>query len=237
MVNRYKKCRFQHKLKNIKDYIKDPPESGYRSYHLIYRYHDRKHPKHKGLQIEIQLRSRLQHAWATSVEIVDTFTKQALKSSQGKKEWLRFFALIGSMFARIENTSPIPKTPTNLDELMAELHMLIKQLDVHNIFRGYAAALEVDKMPGVSKSDYFLLKLDPTISRTTVWGYKRTRLKDATQHYMKLEDEIRDTPGTQVVLVSGMALKTLRKAYPNYFMDATLFMNVVNKELGIQSAS
>src|SRR5207245_5974811 len=34
VVNRYKKCRFQHKLKNIKDYIKDPPESGYRSYHL-----------------------------------------------------------------------------------------------------------------------------------------------------------------------------------------------------------
>lgn len=233
IVERYKHCRFKHKLKNFKDYIKNPPKSGYRSFHLIYYYHDRKHPKHKRLQIEIQLRSRLQHAWATSVEIVDAFTKQALKSSHGRQEWLRFFALIGSLFARAEKTSPVPDAPIDRNQLMTELHALVKLLDVNKIFLGYANALDVDKMPGISKSDYFLLKLDPSLRTTTVWGFNKAQLDIATERYMKLEGEIRKVPGAQVVLVSGMALKTLRRAYPNYFMDATVFLNVMNKALGV----
>jgi putative GTP pyrophosphokinase len=68
------------------DYIAAPKETGYRSVHLIFKYRSQssKHRAWNGLRVEIQLRSRLQHAWATAVETVDTFTRQTLRRAE---EW------------------------------------------------------------------------------------------------------------------------------------------------------
>ena len=54
----------RHEFLNSKDYILSPKIDGYRSVHLIYRYRSRskKHGVYSGLKIEIQLRSKLQHA-------------------------------------------------------------------------------------------------------------------------------------------------------------------------------
>ena len=61
-----------------KDYIAEPPPSGYRGIHLICRYAS-DDPCLDGMFIEIQLRSRYQHIIATAVETVGYFTKQAFK--------------------------------------------------------------------------------------------------------------------------------------------------------------
>src|SRR5690348_9890038 len=81
LVKHYKASDMKHKLLNEDDYITAPRKSGYRSYHLIYRYFSDKKSSHNGLRIEVQIRSQLQHAWATAVETVGTFIRQALKSS------------------------------------------------------------------------------------------------------------------------------------------------------------
>jgi len=60
----------------------------------------------------MQIRSQLQHAWATAVETVGTFLQQALKSSQGDEGWQRFFALMGNAMAMRERRPPVPNTPT-----------------------------------------------------------------------------------------------------------------------------
>jgi ppGpp synthetase/RelA/SpoT-type nucleotidyltranferase len=76
-----------------KDYIKEPKPDGYRSYHLICRYQGiHQDGAYKGLRIEIQIRSAMQHAWATAVETIDAFTGQALKTNiSGDVTWKRFF--------------------------------------------------------------------------------------------------------------------------------------------------
>jgi len=99
VVGAHKRSRMKHTLARETDYIRKPQDSGYRGVHLIYRYHSDKTTAHNGLKIEVQLRSRLQHAWATAVETVGTFTQQALKSRQGEEAWLRFFALMSSAIA------------------------------------------------------------------------------------------------------------------------------------------
>jgi ppGpp synthetase/RelA/SpoT-type nucleotidyltranferase len=86
----YKKCRTNHKLLRFDDYLTKPRESGYRGIHLIYAYRSATKKQYNDLKIEIQLRSRQQHAWATAVETVDTFTGQALKGGRGTREWRRF---------------------------------------------------------------------------------------------------------------------------------------------------
>ena len=83
LVKHYMESDIKHKLLNKDDYIRQPKSSGYRSIHLIYKYFSDKKATHNGLRIELQVRSQLQHAWATAVETVGTFIQQALKSSQG----------------------------------------------------------------------------------------------------------------------------------------------------------
>lgn len=38
IVSLYKETQFQHEVKSIKDYITTPKDSGYRSYHIVYKY-------------------------------------------------------------------------------------------------------------------------------------------------------------------------------------------------------
>src|SRR5664279_5137636 len=72
LVNDYKSSDIKHKLHQEDDYIKNPKLSGYRGVHLVYRYNGRK-SEYNGLKIEIQIRSDIQHAWATAVETVGMF--------------------------------------------------------------------------------------------------------------------------------------------------------------------
>jgi hypothetical protein len=95
------KSEMKHEFQKCNDYIKQPRDTGYRGIHLIFRFFSDKAAGEpwNGLKIEMQLRSQYQHAWATAVETAGTFTGQALKSSAGPDEWLRFFTLMGSVIA------------------------------------------------------------------------------------------------------------------------------------------
>src|SRR5271166_4137199 len=89
------------------DYIREPKSDGYRGIHVVGRYSARaqKNEAWNGHRIEIQLRSQLQHAFATAVETVTTFTRLPLKFGAGPVEWRRFFTLMGSAFAIREKTT------------------------------------------------------------------------------------------------------------------------------------
>lgn len=76
----YRDGRFPHELSHSKDYIAEPKEDGYRGIHLVFKYKNIRAPDYNGLHIELQLRTQLQHAWATAVETMGTFLGQALKS-------------------------------------------------------------------------------------------------------------------------------------------------------------
>jgi putative GTP pyrophosphokinase len=95
----YRLAKFQHVLVSSKNYIDRPKADGYRSIHLIFRYANDRAAKYKGLLVELQLRTRLQHAWATAVETMGTFLGQALKAGQGDIEWRAFFTTASAALA------------------------------------------------------------------------------------------------------------------------------------------
>lgn len=107
------------------DYILHPKESGYRSLHLILKYQSLVESciPFTGHKIEIQIRSQLQHHWATAVETASTFLGEGLKSSSGDFRWLRFFALAGSVFAIIEGRQPVPNTPSKQVDLVLKFEI------------------------------------------------------------------------------------------------------------------
>ncbi len=155
LVTLYEQSTFKHELSRSTDYIAKPRSSGYRGVHLIYRYHHKEPSPYNGLRIELQIRSRLQHAWATAVETVGTFLRQALKSSLGNDEWLRFFQLMGSAIAIREGTAFVPGTPTDRTELITELREAFNRLQIESRLGAYQRALQTVERTRVKGSKYF----------------------------------------------------------------------------------
>jgi hypothetical protein len=233
LLQTYEDIGFKHKLLKMDNYIDDPKGSGYRSIHLIYRYYSDRNETYNGLKIEMQLRSTLQHAWATAVETVGTFIRQALKSSVGEKDWLRFFALMGTAIAFREKTQPVPDTPIDKKELITELKDYSQRLEVVRRLKTYGAALKSIEKPAIGggTEHFFLLHLDPSANQVTVYGYKLHELEEATKQYLQIEKSIASQHGAEAVLVSVESLEALRRAYPNYFLDTGVFIEALNKAL------
>jgi hypothetical protein len=214
-----------HALHDIDDYIEKPRATGYRGVHLIYRYFSEKNTAWNGLKIEIQLRSALQHAWATAVETVGTFIGQALKSSLGEKDWLRFFALTATYLARREKQPPVPNTPTNDSELSKEIAHHFKKLDVEAHLIGYTKALQDIQTGNIKNARYYLLELRAAQMSVNITGYKREELVKASADYARV-DRLSDDR-SDAVLVSVDSIAALRQAYPNYFLDTHVFLQTV----------
>jgi hypothetical protein len=221
----YRTSSFSHVMKSSKDYIANPKKSGYRGVHLIYRYKLRKPSPHEGLRVEIQIRTQLQHYWATAVEAAGTFTNQALKSSQGSADWQRFFALMGSYISFMEGSTPVPDTPTDLVRLKHDTRLLASKLHVINILRTYSATLR--HFGKIAKMKYYLMELDPDEQTVRLHPFTANQTKQANDEYTEYEKNIPAGSNRQVVLVSVDSVQALRQAYPNYFLDTTRFVDLV----------
>jgi hypothetical protein len=223
----YARSEQQHEFVSEKDYISEPKTSGYRGIHLVYRYHSDRNPDYNGRSIEIQLRTRLQHAWATAVETVGTFLQQSLKSSEGSEKWLQFFALTGSAFALTERTQTVPGTPHDPGELIDDVRRSEAELDVRKRLGAYGEALKIAEDTQMAKAYYFLLSLTPSQEALSVFGYQKEQLDRATDHYLQIEKTL--APGAQAVLVAVESLSALKKSYPNYFLDTQVFTQSLGK--------
>ena len=177
------------------------------------------------------MRSVLQHAWATAVETVGTFTQQALKSSVGEEQWLRFFALMGTAVARREATPAVPDTPQTKTALRSELRQCVRSLDVEARLRAYGQALVTAEQSGLKKAHYFLLSLNPVIKRVDIYGFKASELQSAARQYLKIERSLVREQGGDAVLVSVESMTALKRAYPNYFLDTSVFLDAVKEAI------
>jgi ppGpp synthetase/RelA/SpoT-type nucleotidyltranferase len=230
-VEKYKQSHMPHELAQEDDYITNPKPSGYRGVHLIYRYktEEERRLSYNNLKIEIQFRSKLQHAWATAVETFGIFTRQALKSSQGEGDWLRFFSLMGSALALREKCEPIPGTPTGLSEIRKELNPLIQRLNVESYLHTFSQA--VTSIPiRRSKASYYLLELNPAERQVKITGYRSGELERAQHDYLVLEQGLKEFH--EAVLVSADSLAALERAYPNYYLDTSLFVAAMQEAIG-----
>jgi hypothetical protein len=217
------------------DYIKNPKPDGYRSVHLIFRFQSPSTDKKmfNGQRVEIQIRSRLQHAWATAVETAQLFTGQALKArvKDANEDWLRFFVLTSAAFAKREKSPPIPNTPENMDDLVRELQQIVDREKIIACLLGWNNTIHYFEDPKQKGVHMFLMRLDPTQRTLRVWSFQREQLVLAQEQYKIQEKEAESDPLVQVVLVSAETADALRKAYPNYYVDTMEFVEALKREL------
>ena len=231
-------CGAGHELLRRYDYLAEPRASGYSGVHLVFAYcptgaHD---DAYAGMRIEMQLRSHLQHAWATAVETVDTFSGQALKSSVGNAQWLRFFALMGSVVAATEGLPLVPGTPTDPAELRRQLAHSAVELDAVTRLEAYSrmlSALPGDIRNGSARYFHIYLELMGGHTAQVRWNeYAEDELPEAIRAYEEVEGAIQRFAGAETVLVRVDSVNALRRAYPNYFADTSVFLGELRGAIG-----
>ena len=229
LVDGYKHQYSTHQLVDKDDYIRHPKSDGYRGYHLIYQYSNARYPKYQGLKVEIQLRSALQHCWATAVETVDLFYREGLKAHRGSPEWRRFFALMSAAIALEEGCKRVPGTPTTWPELTAELRECALTLNVKAKLSAFGRTLQIIGEASTLHRNikYVLLLLDPNARKEQLrlFGFRAGSMDEAARQYAFFEQQTKRNGDT--VLVSVSDLTNLRRAYPNYFLDTTVFLNTL----------
>ena len=225
----YRESKFKHVLISSKDYITNPKNDGYRGLHLIYKYQNQLAQQYNGLSLELQLRTRLQHAWATAVETMGTFLGQALKSGQGEYEWRDFFTVAGAAFAILEKTPVVSGYEGHKsNEIFLKVKKAESKLRVLNKLKGFAVATDrITKQQG--KGAYHLVVLDSKNRTVSIAPYSIARLEQANIDYAGIEQRTKSGEPIEAVLVSAGPIDALRKAYPNYFLDTQSFVKQIEK--------
>lgn len=206
-------------LKSSKDYLAEPKSSGYRGRHLIF--------EHDDMTIEIQLRTQLQHLWATSVETVDVIRGTSMKTKQSNDYWQKFFELVSSAFAYMENLPMLPQHQGwGISRLLNALREVIRAHEINDTLSAYATTYKVLDGYEQSKLAYYAtMTLNRDNNNTAIAYYPEGNYQDAVRSYEEKENEASNSDN---VLVSVSNLRKLHEAYPNYFKDITRFAKIIN---------
>lgn len=213
-----------------KNYIKEPKADGYRGIHQVFKYRTDQHKELEGMLIEVQIRTKLQHYWATAVETLGAIERSSFKTGQGDEKYKQFFRLASALFS-IEEKQPIiaslqNKTP---NEIVSEFRKLEAELGVFNKLSTFTSAVKaIDGVTNKKNDGFNLLILDAAKKTMSFIPFSKGQSDLADQMYMLLEQKARNTEGLDVVLAAAGDLKDLRKAYPNYFIDTKSFINNLN---------
>lgn len=226
--------KLSHRLKEPhKDYIESPKEDGYRGIHLVYEYNNTLSRNglakdYKGLLVEIQIRTNLQHSWATAVEAMGAFMGESFKNGQGSAEWREFFALASSAFAHAERCNACPQHAEIAPaEIYKRLRDIDRKIDALQHLKSLAqAARTIQRHVGSQKKrhlHYTIISLDLETKTVEIWAFRKDDFDKATSALADLEK--RSGGRYDQVLVSVSSIISLKEAYPNYFLDIDDFVN------------
>ncbi|MBQ3297017.1 RelA/SpoT domain-containing protein [Candidatus Saccharibacteria bacterium] len=206
-------------LKRVRDYINNPKDSGYRGKHFIF--------EKNGMFVEIQLRTQFQHIWAASVETIDIFRGTSLKEKDDNSYWHDFFCQVSSIFAIAEGT-PVISVYSKFG--IAELCSLLQEnMGAHQINKkivSYALTDPIVNNEKVKKAYYIVVTLNFKEKKADVISFKESEYHLAFKEYKTREQ---NNPRTeQTVLIALNQINKIREAYPNYFMNLSNFLGIID---------
>ena len=219
------------------DYIQTPKKDGYRSIHQVFRYQGKKHAELNGLLFELQIRTALQHCWATAVEILGIIERENFKSGEGGDDFKTFFKLASAAFSLKEGTPVLEEYATlSKEELRNRLKDITSKLQIFAKLDGAAGGVHVcAQMPNSKHEDlYYVLSLTAPDAlgkrQIRVMPFISKMVDMAENLYAALEAGAEQRhDGSLALLINVKGAKNIKKAYPNFFLDTQIFIKELRK--------
>jgi hypothetical protein len=210
-----------HEIFREYPYIHQVKPDGYRCHHIVYKFRGvGKEAVFAGRRVEVQIRTELQHSWATAVEAVGLFRRENLKGGQGNPDWLRLFKLISDEFATEEGcATPDDTRCDEITQLETKLDA-IDTLDRLSQAFSYSSSYYFDPR---SKPDYFQIEYDRAAERVEIKPYFSPLYATQSYEAAEMHNARRGSGDTKIVLVEVDEIENLRSSYPNYFGDVQKF--------------
>jgi len=219
-----------HKLKHADrekyNYIEHPKVTGYRGIHDVFIHNPRPHrlgdsssTPWQGLMVEVQYRTRAQHAWATALEISDILDRQRTKFGFAEDERGQFFAMASELIARRYEGIARAFGDLNDDQLVDRFQAAEAQL---GILQRLGAMRQFDQF-GKLKKHNVLNIVSQDNGEYTLEVEVFTNAQDAIKRADALESQ---SDSINAVYVTGEPSQ-LRSAYRNYFNDPLDFVRML----------
>jgi putative GTP pyrophosphokinase len=223
-----------HKLRHDPgkyDYINHPKLSGYRGIHDVYAHYPRAHrrgsseskPWH-GLLVEVQYRTRVQHAWATALEISDIVDGQKTKFDLEETDRVRFFALASEILARHHEGIASALVETETEDLCEEFCDLEKKLGVLQRLHALKASGGFEKIKRHNVLNVYRDESGELALEILTFSSP----SDAIEKASELESSV---SSLNAVYVRADNPSQVRSAYRNYFTDPVDFVRLVREAL------
>lgn len=223
-------------IKDLDDYIATPKpnDCGYRSLHIIYRY---EHSSGKKFNIEAQLRTKLQHLWATTVEIVDILERTKIKThshspdtekSEHQIQWESLLSIMSSYIAYKEGA--IHLSDEDKIEISQRLQALNKDLNAVTRLESFKIISEQVYSCCDKTTKYLLLAVNES-SLQMLFSKEFDSQSNAIYFYNELEKIAQNLDDINILLVSTKYMNQLEEAYPNYLGDCASFITILNEAM------
>ena len=234
---------FKEKLnedKNRYNYIKNPKSDGYRSIHKVFYYSsnipystlNEKRFNLENKKIELQLRTRLQHIWATTVEIYDIINKSNIKTGTHNKLETKeglFFKKCSLVFEGIESND-VEKIKININKIFRDKDLV----EIYNRLKGIKNIKNIQLPKTLGSDEVFILITDLNKGKTTFFTTDPIEKNDKQDtflinaSYRRLEEK--NTKGEYILLLLTLGdIKKLKNVYPNYFLNTNKFISILKK--------
>ena len=226
--------------KNRYNYIKNPKSDGYRSIHKVFYYSsnipystlNEKSFNLENKKIELQLRTRLQHIWATTVEIYDIINKSNIKTGTHNKLETKeglFFKKCSLVFEGIESND-VEKIKININEIFRDKDLV----EIYNRLKGIKNIKNIQLPKTLGSDEVFILITDLNKGKTTFFTTEPIEKNDKQDtflinaSYRRLEEK--NTKGEYILLLLTLGdIKKLKNVYPNYFLNTNEFISILKK--------
>ena len=224
----------------MNNYIKNPKSDGYRSIHKVFYYSsnipystlNEKSFNLENKKIELQLRTRLQHIWATTVEIYDIINKSNIKTGTHNKLETKeglFFKKCSLVFEGIESND-VEKIKININEIFRDKDLV----EIYNRLKGIKNIKNIQLPKTLGSDEVFILITDLNKGKTTFFTTAQIEKNDKQDtflinaSYRRLEEK--NTKGEYILLLLTLGdIKKLKNVYPNYFLNTNKFISILKK--------
>lgn len=224
-------------ISKITDYRhKGRDETGYRSVHVMI--------ERDGRTVELQIRSRIQHYWAESIERASVIYGYHLKEQEGDPVVIEYFRLLSDIFYEIESgREPSVVAKINLASSREQAQAVISKSDKNRVFYSYVNEDIVQTLTSVQGGsdsiNNWIIVFNWNSGEFVTWEAVGREAGDAVRKYVHYERQFPSEENYEVVMIGSSDIATVRQTHSHYFgierVDGEVLESLDQSILGFKS--